>query len=169
MNKVSLPWTAVESKSALESAVANEVGTGELLTADPNEWGFFRLPNGKVFVVGYANLGLMPIAVLIGNRLLVGIDEVLDSFDIDTGQRKFSYRMPSVFHEFISLADPIVVRDEIGFVAISADGEEFWSFVTSGPIRRFSIDHGMIHGETIDDEPFEFTIPSQFSRRKDDG
>jgi hypothetical protein len=110
-------------------------------------------------VVGYAELWLLPVAALIDNRLLVGIDEGLARFDVHTLQRQFSYRMPSVFQEFISLEDPIVVRDEIGFVGISTDGAERWTFLTSGPIDRFSIEHGRLHGETIDNEPFEFAIP----------
>jgi hypothetical protein len=160
MNSVVPSWTGVESKSALSSAIADQIVAGKMVTADPNAWGFFKLPSGKVLVVGYADLGLLPVAVLFHNRLLVGVDEVLESFDADTLEKQFSYRMPAVFHEFVSLADPIIVRDEIGFVGISADGKECWCSLTSGPIKKFAIEHGRIHGETIDDEPFAFAIPS---------
>lgn len=160
MNSVALQWIAVESKSALVDALADELSKGELVTAEPNAWGFFRLPGGRALVIGYADLGLVPVAALIDNRLLVGIDEVVASFDVDTLRRQFSYCMPTVFHEFISLEDPIVVRDEIGFVGISAEGKARWSFLANGPINKFSIEHGRLHGETIDDEPFEFAIPS---------
>jgi len=159
MNPVAPSWTAAESKSALMSAIADDGAADSLITADPNSWGFFRLPNGKIFVVGYANLGLLPVAAVINNRLLIGVGEVLAGFDVDNFQRKFSYRMPSVFHEFVSLTEPIVVRDEIGFVGISSDGEERWNFLTNGPINRFSIENGRLHGETIDGESFEFAIP----------
>ncbi|HNN46915.1 MAG TPA: hypothetical protein PKN34_12755, partial [Azospira sp.] len=106
------------------------------------------------------DLGLLPVAVLFDDRLLVGVDEVLASFDVDTLQKQFSYRMPTVFHEFVSLAAPIIVRDEVGFVGISANGKECWCSLTSGPIRKFAIEHGHILGETIDYEPFDFAIPS---------
>ena len=159
MNSVAPTWTGVESRSALASAVADQAVASELVTEDPNAWGFFRLPSGKVLVVGYADLGLLPVAVLSENRLLVGVDEVLASFAADTLEKQFSYRMPSVFHEFVSLADPFVVRDEIGFVGISADGKERWCSLTSGPIKKFAIEHGRIFGETIDDEQFVIGIP----------
>jgi len=160
MNTVAPSWNAVESKSALLSAIADKEVANELVTADPNSWGFFRLPSGKILVVGYADLGLSPVAVLFDSCLLVGVDEVLASFDMDTLQRQFAYRMPSVFHEFVSLADPIIVRDEIGFIGISKGGKECWSSLASGPIKRFAIEHGHILGETMDDEPFDFAIPS---------
>lgn len=160
MNTDAPLWNAVESKSALLSALANEEVASELVTADPNSWGFFNSPSGKVLVVGYANLGLPPVAALFDCRLLVGVDEVLASFDMNTLQRQFVYRMPSVFHEFVSLAEPIIVRDEIGFIGISKDGKECWSSLASGPIKTFAIEHGHIRGETIDDEPFDFAIPS---------
>ncbi len=159
MNSVAPSWIGVDSKSALSSAIAEQSVGRELVTADPNAWGFFRLASGKVLVVGYANLGLLPVAVLIDNRLLVGVDEVLAGFDAATLEKQFCYRMPSVFHEFVSLADPIVVRDEIGFVGISADGKECWCYLTSGPIKKFAMENGHIIGETIDDEPFAIAIP----------
>lgn len=160
MNIVAPLWASVDSKSALSGAIADQAVAGELMTEDPNEWGFFSLPGGKVLVVGYADLGLVPVAALVQGRLLIGIDEVLAGFDPVTHEKRFSYRMPSVFHEFVSLADPIIIRDEIGFVAISSDGEEQWCSLTSGPIKRFAIESGRIVGETIDDESFAIPIPS---------
>jgi hypothetical protein len=37
---------------------------------------------------------------------------------------------------------------------------ERWKFLTNGPISKFLLEHGHIHGSTIDDERFEFSIPS---------
>lgn len=142
------------------SAIADEEMVAELVTADANSWGFFRLCSGKILVIGFADLGLSPVAVQVGNRLFVGIDELVTSFHVNTFQRQFSYRMPTVFHEFVSLEDPIVVRDEIGFVGLSPDGEERWTFLMSGPISEFSIERGHVRGETIDREPFDFAIPN---------
>ncbi len=159
MHIVAPTWTRVESKSALSAAIADQTVAGELLTEDPCAWGYFSLPGRKVLVVGYADLGLVPVAALTHSSLLVGVDEVLAGFDSVTHDKLFSYRMPSVFHEFISLADPIIVRDEIGFVGISSDGEERWCSLTSGPIKKFTIERGRISGETIDDDSFAIAIP----------
>lgn len=160
MNKVAPLWTSVESKSALSGAIADQSVAGELMTENPRALGFFSLPGGKVLVVGYADLGLVPSAALSQSHLLVGIDEVLAGFDPVTHEQLFSYRMPTIFHEFISLADPIIVRDEIGFVGISSIGEERWCSLTDGPIKTFTVERGRIVGETIDDEPFVIPIPS---------
>lgn len=160
MNQIALPWIPAESKSALFSAIVDEMAATEMVTSDANEWGFFRLPSGRILVVGYANLGLLPVATVTNNHLLVGIDEILACYDVDTLQRKFFYHMPSVFHEFVSLANPIIARDEVGFVAISADGGECWKFLTNGPISNFSFESGRLFGETVDNERFEFSIPS---------
>ncbi len=160
MEFISVSWTSVESKNALGSLLAKEGATNELATADPTTWGFFPLPNGKKLVVGYANLGLIPVAAVVNGHLLIGIDEILACFDLNTLQRTFTYRMPSVFHEFVSLNDPVIVRDEVGFICISATGVEIWAFLTNGPINQFTIEGAFICGVTIDDEPFKFAIPS---------
>ncbi|WP_218080303.1 hypothetical protein [Anthocerotibacter panamensis] len=160
MEFISVSWTSVESKNALSNFLAKEGATSELATADPNTWGFFPLPNGKKLVVGYANLGLTPVATVVNGHLLIGINEILAGFDLNTLQRTFIYRMPSVFHEFVSLKDPVIVRDEVGFICISATGVERWALLTNGPINQFTIEGAFIRGVTIDDEPFKFAIPS---------
>lgn len=159
MRQVTITWSPVESKSALASVFENEIPANEIVTEEPNKWGFFKLQNEKIIVVGYAELGLSPVAVMLDGCLFVGIDELLVCFDADTLQQKFSYRMPSVFHEFVSLGNRIIVRDEIGFVCVSADGYECWKFLTDGPISSFNIEGKNLHGKTIDEEPFEFSIP----------
>ena len=153
-------WTSLDSKAALVNAIGAGVAIVELTTADPNAWGFFRLPFDKILLVGYADLGLFPVADCIDNRLLVGINELLACFDADTLNCRFLYRMPTVFHEFISLENKIIVRDEIGFLGISINGEELWNFLTSGPINMFYSKSGRIYGETIDGEVFDFAIPA---------
>lgn len=160
MDQIALTWNEVESKSTLTNVIVGAAVADEILTEDPKRWGFFKLPNENILIIGYANLGLSPVATLVGHRLFVGIDEVVACFDVNTLQRRFSYRLPTVFHEFISLSNRIIVRDEIGFVGISPEGEECWKFFTSGPIRKFFIEPNRVYGETIDDEPFEFAIPS---------
>lgn len=159
MNQADLSWVPCGSKGELMQALANEAISAELVTEDPNFWGFFKI-NGQALVVGYANIGLCPLAIIENGRLLVGINEILAGFDVNALQLqlKFCYRMPSVFHEFISLSNPIIVRDEIGFVGIAPDGIERWKYLLDGPIDKFSIEKGWIHGRTLD-ESFEFQIP----------
>lgn len=159
MNHRGLLWTPVESKSALAAFLADGAPAGELVTEDPNEWGFFKVPGDRLLVIGYANLGLPPVAAMVNKHLLVGIDEIFACFDVDTLRNLFVYRMPTVFHEFISLSNPLVLRDEVGFVSISVDGRERWRFLADGPIGKFEVKQDRICGETIDGESFEFLLP----------
>lgn len=160
MEFIKIPWMSVGSKNNLAATCDPKKVFNQLVTVDANEWGFFKLPNGKLLVVGYAALGLVPQGIISNGNFLMGIDEVLSSFDVNTLGDKFSYRMPSIFHEFVSLDELIVVRDEVGFVAISDGGVEVWKFLTNGPINEFFIESGKIYGNTIDGEQFNFSVPS---------
>lgn len=160
MKFTKIPWIKIGSKNDLVATCDPQMILNQLVTADANEWGYFKLPNEKLLIVGYADLGLIPQGVIYNGNFLVGIDEVLSSFDVSTLQESFTYRMPSVFHEFVSLGELIVVRDEIGFVAISDGGVEVWKFLTNGPINEFFIEREGIHGDTIDGEKFNFSVPS---------
>jgi hypothetical protein len=111
----------------------NIVGT--LRTSDSNTWGYFQTTGGWHLNVGYANIGLMPQAVLIDQRMLVGINERVVGYDLSVGTEYFSYRMPLVFHEFVEVNDPLIVRDEMGFVGIAPDGSELWKFGTEGGLK----------------------------------
>ncbi len=154
-----LAWVPAESKSALGAILGSAGAASELVTEDPNTWGYFQLPNGKKLAIGYSNLGLRPAATTIGQNLIVGIDELLVGFHQDTLERIFTCRMPTVFHEFLSFSDPIVVRDEVGFVCVSVSGTERWRHLTNGPIAKFTMATGSLQGETIDGEKFTFSIP----------
>lgn len=160
MEPVTLTWIAFESRSALLASMECEAIATELLTADPRSWGFFKLSGDNILVVGYADLGLLPIAAQWNGSLFVGIDEILVGFDMENFCKKFSYRMPSVFHEFLSFENQLIVRDEIGFVGISHEGKELWCCLTSGPVKSFSIEGRQIRGETIDGDIFDIYMPS---------
>jgi len=129
------------------------------VTEEPNTWGYLKLPNDKKLVIGYSDLGLRPAVITIGQRLFVGIDELLVGLYQDTLERIFTYRMPTVFHEFLSSSDPLVARDEVGFICISVSGTERWRYLTNGPIKKFTMASGSLRGETIDGEKFSFSIP----------
>jgi hypothetical protein len=157
---INIPWTSTESKSALAVRLQDEEVASQLETADADTWGFFRLPNGKVLVVGYADIGLLPMAALVNERLVIGIDELLVGYDVRslTLAQAFLYHMPSIFHEFISMTRQLIVRDELGFVGISLDGAEQWKHLANGPIDKFRVDGNSISGSTIDGERFSFVI-----------
>lgn len=153
-----IAWSSVDSKKDILTSINKEYIECEFVTEDPNQWGFFKLPNGKIIVIGFANLGLSPAAIVVKDQLFIGINELLVSFDIANMKKKFTYRMPTIFHEFVEVKDSIIVRDEIGFVCISFKGEEYWKFLVNGPIDKFSIQDGIIHGSTIDNEEFLYEI-----------
>jgi hypothetical protein len=152
-------WVPADSKSALVTILGSDAIASGLVTEDPNSWGYLQLPNGKKLAIGYSDLGLRPAAISVGQTLFVGIDELLVGFYQDTLERIFTYRMPTVFHEFLSFSDPIVVRDEVGFVCLSVSGTERWRHLTNGPIEKFAMANGSLRGETIDGEKFSFSIP----------
>jgi hypothetical protein len=152
-------WVPVESKSALAAILGSDGAASELATEEPNTWGYLQLPNGKKLVIGYSDLGLRPAVISIGRKLFIGIDELLVGLHQDTLERIFTYRMPTVFHEFLSSVDPLVVRDEVGFICVSASGTERWRYLTNGPIQTFSMASGLLRGETIDGEKFSFSVP----------
>jgi len=162
MSFITIPWTSADSKSALTSYLADKDVAVKLETHDANTWGFFKLPIGKFLQVGYADLGLLPVATVVNDRLLVGIDELLAGYDSSTLEQVFLYRMPSIFHEFVSLSDPLIVRDEVGFVGISLDGTERWKYLTNGPIDDFEIVGNRIRATTIDGETFTFPLLDDF-------
>jgi hypothetical protein len=158
MNSPSIIWKSVESASELTELPAGGYLLAEIQTMDANRWGQFLFPNGMIIKVAYANLGLKPCAVLVGPRVIIGIDELLSCYDMETRRQVFCYRMPSVFHEFLIVDDPLVVRDEIGFVCITLDGHECWAHCTAGPIESFSISADRISGSTIDGDEFSFQL-----------
>lgn len=154
-----LTWVPCDSRHDMEARTFERKVVGSLLTSDSTAWGYFRTAEGWYLNVGYANIGLMPQAVLIGQRMLVGINECLVGYDLSIGAAYFSYRMPLVFHEFLAVGDPIIVRDEMGFVGIAPDGRELWRFGTEGVVESFVITSANIRGKTIAGAHFLFELP----------
>jgi hypothetical protein len=151
-------WVSVESKSALDAQLQGN-GVIQCVTADANTWGYFALSSGKKIVVGYSNLGLLPAVAMTSNLVIVGIDELVVAFDRVSLKRIFTYHMPSVFHQFVSVSNPLIIRDEVGFVCLTTSGKEIALHLTNGPIAEFSFSNGLLHGETIDGERFSFSVP----------
>jgi hypothetical protein len=155
-----VPWLPVESRGMLLSNSEATNIVGQIKTSDENSWGYFRVQHDKNFVVGYANLGLSPVAAVVGNYFIVGINEMLAGYNVNGFSPVFVYRMPCVFHEFVSIGDPLIVRDELGFVCISLNGIEQWKYFVNGPINKFEINKTAICGTTIDGEQFSFSFLS---------
>lgn len=51
-------------------------------------------------------------------------------------------------------ADPLLLRDEVGFVCVLLQGQEQWTYMVEGPIRDCHINGNVIVGETLDGEAF---------------
>jgi len=85
----------------------------------------------------------------------------LVGYDVSSRSIIFKYTMPTVFHEFVRFEkDELIVRDEIGFVGISYDGDERWNFCID-VIANYEINQSIICGKTEEGESFKFSIPSE--------
>jgi hypothetical protein len=154
-----LKWVPCDSRSDMEARASGENILGLLLTSDANTWGYIQTPDARHLNIGYANIGLTPQAVLVGQRMFVGINECLIGYDYFLGETYFSYRMPLVFHEFVEIGNPLIVRDEIGFIGIDPEGSELWKFCTEGIIENYTATPSKISGRTMDGSSFSFEIP----------
>ncbi|VVE84025.1 hypothetical protein PSP31120_04439 [Pandoraea sputorum] len=92
--------------------------------------------------------------------MFVGINECLACYDVSRCAMHFFYRMPFVFHEFVAIDNLLIIRDEIGFVGISLDGDEIWKFVTDGVIENYEMTSSKIKGWTTDGSSFSYQIPT---------
>jgi hypothetical protein len=150
----------------MEARTSGHKILGTLLTGEFNAWGYFQTPEGLCINVGYANVGLIPQAVLVDRCVIVGIDECLVGYDLLAGASYFSYRMPFMFHEFVEVGDLFIVRDEMGFVGLASDGSERWKFCTEDTIENYVVTSSSISGKTADGLPFSFELPVFSARRQ---
>lgn len=152
-------WVPCDSRSAL-IAQKSKNACEQLITESPNSWGYMAFESGTIIPIGYADMGLLPVAVMHGNKIFVGVDELIAAYNWPSNTRHFKYKMPTVFHEFVRFdRDELIVRDEIGFVGISYDGDEHWKFCVD-TIASYEIKEMIIFGETEEGQVFKFTIPS---------
>lgn len=159
-----LHWIPCDSKYDLESRLEN-ISKKTLLplieTTDANAWGYLSLKDGSdlIIPVNYVNLGLSPQIAQTSETLLVGINDLLVGFDPVNATKRFQYKVPTVFHEFVRFDDDVfVVRDEIGFVGLSYEGKEKWSFCKD-LIVDYKISGHVISGTTLEGHDFQFEIP----------
>lgn len=153
-----IQWICIESRDDLDSILNNNY---KIIEADnSNTWGYFQFGSGEIIPIGYENLGLRPMSVLLGDKAFIGINELLIGYDIHNKYEFFKYKMPTLFHEFVRFdKTEFIVRDEIGFVGISYMGDERWSFLID-IINTYSIKKSTITGVTIEGETFNILIPS---------
>lgn len=156
-------WVPCDSRSDMQARTARLAVIGTLETTDANEWGYLQRDDEQCLHVGYANIGLAPQTALSNDDIVVGINECVAAYRRADGARHFIYRMPFVFHEFLRTGDPLIVRDELGFVGLAPDGTERWSFFTTGPIARCNLTPTHITGETVEGEKFSFPLPAKTS------
>lgn len=152
-------WVPCDSRNTLVAQLPPNA-CELLMTDSPNSWGYMVFDSNVIVPIGYADMGLIPVAVKHGDRIFVGIDELLIGCDEASCSCLFRYRMPTVFHEFVRFdQNELIVRDEIGFIGISFAGDEHWNFYI-GVVANYKINQATILGETEEGENFEFTIPS---------
>ena len=153
-------WTSCDSRNSL-TAQLTPAAYGLLVTDSPNSWGYITFDYDIIIPIGFADMGLLPIAIKHENKIFVGIDEVLAGYDEINSSCIFKYKMPTVFHEFVRFdQDELIVRDEVGFIGISYTGDEHWNYCV-GLIATYTIDQKKIVGETEEGEQFEFSIPDE--------
>jgi hypothetical protein len=152
-------WVPCDSRNALIAQLPPNAG--ELMTTDsPNSWGYIAFNSEAIIPIGYADMGLLPLAVRHDNRIFVGVDELLVGYDWHSRSVLFKYKMPTVFHEFVRFdQNGLIARDEIGFVGVSYVGEERWNFCID-VIVSYEINQSIILGKTEEGESFEFAVPS---------
>jgi len=154
-----LRWIPCDSRSDMEARASGEKNVVTLLTADANTWGYIQTSEDWRLNIGYANIGLIPQSVVVGKRLFIGINECLVGYNLLNGAGCFSYRMPFVFHEFIKVDDSLIVRDEMGFIGLTLNGNELWKFGTESVIKSYAIVESKIIGKTIEGKCFLFNLP----------
>ena len=160
MKSETLEWVHCDSRSQLSAETESKITIGEISTADSNSWGYYNLSKNRCVKISYANVGLTPQSVVYDKYLFIGIDEVLVSYDLSKDIKVFTYRMPFIFQEFVSVGEALIVRDELGFIGLSKNGGESWKFITEGVIETFSVEPPKISGKTVDGETFSYLIPN---------
>jgi len=153
-------WVPCDSRNTLVAQLSPNV-CELFMTDSPNSWGYMIFDSSVIVPVGYADMGLLPVAVKHGDRIFIGIDELLVGYDGAGCSCLFKYKMPTVFHEFVRFdQNELIVRDEIGFVGLSYAGNERWNFCID-LITDYEINQANISGRTEEGESFKFTIPSE--------
>ncbi|HEY4057855.1 MAG TPA: CPCC family cysteine-rich protein [Kofleriaceae bacterium] len=82
--------------------------------------------------------GLAPAAVVLGEQLLVGYDEVVCAIEIATASVT-TRELPGRFHDFLLLDDGVIALHELGAVRIDASGAIRWSVDGGDVLTTFHV------------------------------
>lgn len=157
MDEYEYKWIPFESRYEMQSFSENSCKNIRVETNDPNSWGVFQVNKIINIEIGYNNIGLLPISLIICNCFVIGINEIVFFIDLIHGKILHKYIVPTIFHNFILYNERLILCDETGFVEISMDGKEKWKKIFPDIINSFSIRDGSIVGSTFDGE--NFVIP----------
>ena len=159
--------TICDSRSDLEARLSEKSPNlmVELTSADARVWGYLTLDKMTI-ILGYADLGIAPQFMDAEHLLLVGINELLTCIDVERSEISFQYRLPTIFHEFLHVdKSGILVRDEIGFVLVSLQGEKLWEFLAGDIIEQFSLNARSVSGRTLGGQLFDVQFPLPLTTR----
>jgi len=149
-------WLLCDSRQDAITREPNAVS--EITTSDPDTWGLLYVGD-LAFRVGFTDVGLVPEVHHDATGTLIGIGELLVAFDVSGKNQLFLYKMPTIFHEFLTVNERgLLVRDETGFILLSRNGEEIWSYCPD-LLGSFELADGIIRGETIEGAPFSVRVP----------
>jgi hypothetical protein len=154
-------WVNCDSRSDLDARLSCLNGRvfESSIADESNTWGYMVVEDNIFIPIGFSDVGLPPEVYIYKKAVLVGVSDTLSGYSLDTGELIFTYKMPTIFHEFVLFADfGFIVQDEIGFVSLSYSGGERWSQICDDIIETYNVSNGSIIGETVEGTTFNFTI-----------
>jgi len=157
-------WDAADSKSDLQVRMTR-LESGTLLplieTDEATVCGLLTIPGESPLLVPvcYSHVGIPPSVAVSDGLLAIGMGNDVVVMCKRAGGQVFRYRMPTTFHQFLPWnGDDLLCMDEVGFILLSAKGEETWSFLLD-VIARFEMEGNTIKGETLEGESFQTQLP----------
>lgn len=157
-------WDAADSKYDLQDRLARLDVATVLPTIESDEataCGLLTILGEKPLHVPicYSHVGIPPSAAVSNGLIAIGMGAEVVVVRKQNGEQVFRYQMPTTFHQFLPWGgEELLCKDEIGFILLSADGEETWSFLLD-VIGHFEIESNSIKGETLEGQPFNTQLP----------
>jgi hypothetical protein len=165
-------WTALDEPRRLEFnfqhfrsrasiiAYAREENIADLIEESRSvNWGYFALPNSRLIIVGYNRTGLIPQAAIFDRHMYIGTGEFCVCYELRSGMRKFTFRMPFLFLDFVRFTPWLIVKNEIGFIGLNMMGEVSWSAILGDLIETYSLSGSRLEGRLLEGKAFDLKIP----------
>lgn len=157
LNKKNIEWTPCSSKNEMISRLKENFFLAELDEA--RDWGFFHINENSTLAIGYTDYGIKPSAFKIEGHIIFGAGQYVAKYDPSEKGLTYQYKVPTVFHEFITLDKyNFLIRDEICFILINDSGDEIWSFCP-GLIDKYTLNGTSIEGATDEGIIFKTDLP----------